>query len=93
MAKGMTKLKGYCFDKEGRYGSSVTINSEPEFSQFLVEHIAKHHELRVVDENDDIVFHAIDQVLIYPIPSNGSPNNKWNDEKKMFQTTTPPTMH
>jgi hypothetical protein len=79
-------FQGYTMDQEGRYPDPVIVNNGDDLKLFLDENVEKHHELRVVDKEDLIVFHVIDQVLVFPIPEHGSSANKWNPESKMFES-------
>lgn len=52
--------------------------------QFLLDNVEKHHRLLITDEEDYAVFEAIDKVLIFPVPPDGSPNNRWDTNLKKF---------
>lgn len=77
-------FKGYCMNAEGRYGDPAMIHNREEFSQFILTNVEKHHELRVTDSGDMLVFHVVEQTLLHPIPEGGSIKNKWNSVDKKF---------
>lgn len=61
---------------------SPTIN---EITEYLHEHVEKHHEIRIVDPADDCtVMHIVEQTLLFPIPDGLTKENKWNPIEKKF---------
>lgn len=78
------KFLGYKMNQRGRYGDPVGINTEDELSAFLIDNVEKYHELRVTDGNDYLVFHVMEQVLLYPLSVGMDANNKWDSAKKRF---------
>lgn len=80
------EFKGYCMNEDGTYANPVIIKSKESLAKFISENVSKFYELRVTDAGDLLCFHVVCQQLIHPIPSQGSANNKWNEETKKFET-------
>ena len=78
------KFYGYCFDAEERYGAPVVLQTAEEIGIFLSNNVECHHELRLVDADDNIVLQVKDQTLLHPLTGDMSPNNKWNPQRKKF---------
>jgi len=85
----MAKLFCYTIDREGRYPDPIVVEDEDltnGFAQFVVDNVEKHYELRVTDMDDKIVFHVVDQTLVFPLTEGMSPSNKWSADIKRFIT-------
>ena len=78
------KLLGYCMDKDGHYKDPIKIMGLVGVGEFLEDQVMDHYELRICDENDNIVLHVVDKRLVFPIPEGGSANNYWSKEEKRF---------
>ena len=80
------EFKGYCMNADGSYKNPVIIDNDDKLKKFIADNVSKFHELRITDGGDLLCFHVIKQVLIHPIPPQGSVNNKWDEETKQFKT-------
>lgn len=69
----------------GAYGDPVPIASTQELSEFILANVEQYEELRVVDKNDELVFHVFDQELLHPVPERGAgKRNRWDRVQKKF---------
>jgi hypothetical protein len=82
------KLVGYRIDTDGYYNDGLHISSENDFSDFLISNVTQYHELRIIDKDDYLVMHVINQTLVFPLPEHGNENNKWDAESNMFVNIT-----
>lgn len=77
-------FQGYCMDANGSYAEPMIINTTDDLGKFILENVEKHHELRVTDTGDSLVFHVVNQVLLFPIPPGGTIENHWDSSVKKF---------
>lgn len=81
-------LNAYVMNEQQEYAGPALITSMEEFAAFLKINVTNVFEIRVVDPKDDsIVFHVVNQTLVFPIPAGGSVNNKWDVTTQRFITT------
>lgn len=80
------RITFHVFDAEGnnqQVGEGTT-NDTKAVGDFLLENVTKHHELRVVGEDDATLLHVVNQSLVFPIPEGGTTNNKWDPVQHKF---------
>lgn len=64
----MARYKGYAFMvKNGEYFPPVTLRNEREVVSWASLHKRFFPEIRVVDEMDYIVLHALDGKIVFPV--------------------------
>lgn len=80
----------HVFEKDGtnHQVGECAVDDQETISAYIVENVAKFHELRIVDMMDNTLFHVVEQVLVFPIPEGGSTNNKWDPATRKFVEQT-----
>lgn len=59
--------RGYCFFKDGSHTKSVNLDTAEEAVMYVYLQMGIQHEVRIVDEDDFIVMHAIKGEIVFPI--------------------------
>ncbi len=59
-------FKGYCFFEDGSHTEAVNLKNAEEAVRYVLLQKGIQHEVRIVDENDFIVMHAIRGEVVFP---------------------------
>jgi hypothetical protein len=78
------KFYGYTMNEQGQYPEPVVINTKDQLSEFLVNNVTKHYELRITDTSDCLVMHVVKQSLVFPVPEHGKAQNHWDVKTNRF---------
>lgn len=61
---------GYCFNRDGKYGQPVFLDTPQEAFDYVMLQKDRFPEVKVTDLDDYIVLHAKDGKIVFPKPNN-----------------------